>query len=1428
MPFWFETQKLQNISFARATFLKLLTMVTDAKKEPKGRVVVLLDGLSQISSEYGAQDMKWLPRELPENVRLVVTTSNTGTVHDNYVANCEPRQHRLGLLAVEEAKTLVRTFLDTYHKELCEDASNGLLGDQMALLMSKNAARLPLYLLAAASELVTFGVYEKVTPYLKSIPDELPELFDFVLTKLEGDHGEELVRATMTYIALSNDGIMEGELVELLESHPYTKPRVSTFARLYLSIRLYVTAGGSGLLRIVHAPIRAVIAKRYLSDGAVVQALQQRMLQYYTVKADPQRDGTYQAGAARPLVALPYFERVCKGDAALAALLATPAFLKEKARFCGIKTLMKDFRVVPRGEAFALTHAIARTLILASVQLSMEPQTICYHLASRMYALEVAGAAAFVQRCRRACDEYAPLTTGGAVTLTADILAAGGDGDGDEDGGDGGDAGDGKAVSIGKGLVGSVTVSAGVPVTAISPKADSIYAVCMGNKMMTYSVPDLEMEVEQTIYGHYAASPVYSNDGKYIMSCSGPLMETEDAVVKVYEANSGTHLRDLSGHKRAVPKAVVLRSGELATCGWDGDVRFWDVESGKTLRKYSAGSKVMIQSMVVLESRDVLVYGTHTDELVVVKLSTLKEVSRHKGVFCISTMAASAPNAAKLDMANTTDDNHIGVASSYNDLQIVNAADMTSSKVDLTELGHTVYGIVAVSDKHFAVACGDTLAIMEVATATVVRKYNTNCNTIASLSSLPSHAAVAVTGNDMTVKLYGVELTPAAPGEDADAGDGAGDGSEEEDNKNRHLKGFATDLSSPQLFASGDNVVAMDGYKRVEFDMKTGLVLSTEEGPTKHVQGLSSLNALAVAGSGDIAVGDYTGHVCVFDKTLQKMKLNVQLESKQNVTCVLPLANGTLVVGDYSVTFHWLDGSTGKAIKKEVCATAAAVVCVCMCAVWCVCVCVCMCAVWCVCVCAFCVCMQLGLFACLFACLCVGVEGRCPSPDNKLWFCSPTPPSPIARTHNTTHKPMTQKHRADADAEVFGCVRPGTNEFFIASKATGYRFNDKKQVKKKTYPGDYVQIRAPICKPDKQNRFVALQGFKVGIFDWDTLEEVSVASSATQAYQQHASLNREGTRYAVVSGQLTEVNVFDVSTDEIRPLVCILTEVNIMGVAYAGDSMLLSGSHGSKTVCFALEPTEHKGECEPHWLKVKRDDEAAKGTEVKTIASKEKKMQKHEDLAKAVMEKDVATIKSLLTPDVDLNLPSPDFGMTIMHSAVCRKKGDVGEVLKVLVDAGGDLSVKSSLGQTPFALALGSMNIDGVKALLEYDVDVNEKGMQGMTPLLTAIGVRNKELVQLLIDHGADVSAVNQMVRMRDREGGKRRGREKGARKGGRERGRETETEEGGRETDRQTDRQTERKEFQSVRVCIGGAFTLTHTLTHSHTHTLTHSCLVF
>ena len=51
-----------------------------------------------------------------------------------------------------------------------------------------------------------FGVFEKVGAKLKSLPQNLTQLLQSVLARLESDHGEQMVATAMTLLACARQG----------------------------------------------------------------------------------------------------------------------------------------------------------------------------------------------------------------------------------------------------------------------------------------------------------------------------------------------------------------------------------------------------------------------------------------------------------------------------------------------------------------------------------------------------------------------------------------------------------------------------------------------------------------------------------------------------------------------------------------------------------------------------------------------------------------------------------------------------------------------------------------------------------------------------------------------------------------------------------------------------------------------------------------------------------------------------------------------------------------------------------------------------------------------------------------------------------------------------------------------------------------------
>ena len=86
----------------------------------------------------------------------------------------------------------------------------------MSALLSKREACLPLFQAVVAEELRVFRNFELVLQRVKELPNKLSLLLGQVLTRLESDHGFELVRDAACLLLCARRGLTDAELVALL------------------------------------------------------------------------------------------------------------------------------------------------------------------------------------------------------------------------------------------------------------------------------------------------------------------------------------------------------------------------------------------------------------------------------------------------------------------------------------------------------------------------------------------------------------------------------------------------------------------------------------------------------------------------------------------------------------------------------------------------------------------------------------------------------------------------------------------------------------------------------------------------------------------------------------------------------------------------------------------------------------------------------------------------------------------------------------------------------------------------------------------------------------------------------------------------------------------------------------------------------------
>ena len=247
--------------------------VAEAGSSHEKRIIIIVDAVNQFRPNLRAWDMWWLWRDAyPSNVRILISTLNT---ENNTFTNAKDACSRHTCLEVADMSRadlveMISGTLARYNKKLT-DYDDKLLGNQMELLLSKSSS--PLFLIASCEALRRFGIFEKVSQYIKSLPEEISSLFGFLIDEWSKEYGKMFVEDVCGLIALSKDGLLENEINSLLAyKEEKEKPPgeeflyESSFSRIYDSIASFLAAGGGGFLRFFHDQLKYTVRNKFLDD----------------------------------------------------------------------------------------------------------------------------------------------------------------------------------------------------------------------------------------------------------------------------------------------------------------------------------------------------------------------------------------------------------------------------------------------------------------------------------------------------------------------------------------------------------------------------------------------------------------------------------------------------------------------------------------------------------------------------------------------------------------------------------------------------------------------------------------------------------------------------------------------------------------------------------------------------------------------------------------------------------------------------------------------------------------------------------------------------------------------------------------------------------------------------------------------------------
>uniref|UniRef100_A0A7M5XDG4 Uncharacterized protein n=1 Tax=Clytia hemisphaerica TaxID=252671 RepID=A0A7M5XDG4_9CNID len=248
-------------------------LIESANQYPKKLFVIIIDAVNQFHSGLGAWDMWWLPpKAAPKNLKFMISTLNQENGTFQNACNVSPDAQRLPIENMSHAdlQEMVRATLERFNKKLTEN-QDPILGNQMEKLLSKSQS--PLYLIAACEALRKFGIFEKVTQYIESLPNTITDLFSFLLDEWSNDYGKLFVEDVAGLLCVSKDGLLENQINDLLHFKEQREKGDgeflydANFPRIYDSIAHFLAAGGGGYLRFFHDQLKYAVRQKFMTES---------------------------------------------------------------------------------------------------------------------------------------------------------------------------------------------------------------------------------------------------------------------------------------------------------------------------------------------------------------------------------------------------------------------------------------------------------------------------------------------------------------------------------------------------------------------------------------------------------------------------------------------------------------------------------------------------------------------------------------------------------------------------------------------------------------------------------------------------------------------------------------------------------------------------------------------------------------------------------------------------------------------------------------------------------------------------------------------------------------------------------------------------------------------------------------------------------
>ena len=242
---------------------KLLVSVAD-----KGTLLIVLDGVNQLSEYENAKLLNWLPI-FPENVKTIYSTlSEDVTMKVFYNRGYE--QLELQPLTQVKREQLITDYLKFYGKSL--------LPEQVKRIAENKECKNTLVLRTLLEELRVFGVHEEVDTHINTYLEasDINSFFDRVLTRFEKSYNQNdcMVQELLSLISVSREGLSEDELLCMTETPPlYWSHFYHAFYNHFVT--------KNGLLSFGHQFLRDASWNKYIHNVAAKKEWSSKIIAFF-------------------------------------------------------------------------------------------------------------------------------------------------------------------------------------------------------------------------------------------------------------------------------------------------------------------------------------------------------------------------------------------------------------------------------------------------------------------------------------------------------------------------------------------------------------------------------------------------------------------------------------------------------------------------------------------------------------------------------------------------------------------------------------------------------------------------------------------------------------------------------------------------------------------------------------------------------------------------------------------------------------------------------------------------------------------------------------------------------------------------------------------------------------------------------------------